>query len=63
MDEYGVEVAKAMTDKNGIAKTQIVANKNYQIEIRDGSKSLQSTAKMIAEGASGLDCKLTITLP
>jgi hypothetical protein len=63
MDEYGVEVAKAMTDKNGIAKTQIVANKNYQIEIRDGSKSLQSKAKMIAEGASGLDCKLTITLP
>ncbi len=50
MDEYGVEIAKAMTDKNGIAVTQIIADQSYFIEIRDGAKSLQSIHKIMASG-------------
>lgn len=50
MDEYGVEIAKAMTDKNGVAVTQIIADQSYQIEIRDGAKSLQSIYKIMAAG-------------
>lgn len=50
MDEYGVEIAKAMTDKNGIAVTQIIADQSYQIEIRDGAKSMQSIYKVMAAG-------------
>jgi hypothetical protein len=63
MDEYGVEVAKATTDKDGIAKTQIVANRSYQIEIRDGNKSLHSVSKMINSDANETDRKLSIELP
>lgn len=50
MDEYGVEIAKAMTDKNGVAVTQIIADQSYQIEIRDGAKSMQSIYKVLAAG-------------
>jgi tetratricopeptide (TPR) repeat protein len=50
MDEYGVEIAKAMTDKNGVAVTQIIADQSYQIEIRDGEKSLQSIYKLMPAG-------------
>lgn len=50
MDEYGVEIAKAMTDKNGIAVTQIIADQSYMIEIRDGNKSMQSIYKIMASG-------------
>ena len=50
MDEYGVEIAKAMTDKNGVAVTQIIADQSYQIEIRDGDKSMQSIYKVMAAG-------------
>ncbi|MEY2764186.1 MAG: hypothetical protein RLZZ205_610 [Bacteroidota bacterium] len=50
MDEYGVEIAKAMTDKNGVAVTQIIADQSYMIEIRDGNKSMQSIYKIMASG-------------
>jgi tetratricopeptide (TPR) repeat protein len=50
MDEYGVEIAKAMTDKNGVAVTQIIADQSYQIEIRDGDKSMQSIYKVMSAG-------------
>ncbi len=50
MDEYGVEIAKSMTDKNGIAVTQIIADQSYQIEIRDGAKSMQSIYKLLPAG-------------
>jgi hypothetical protein len=50
MDEYGVEIAKAITDKDGVAVTQIIADQSYQIEIRDGAKSLQSIYKIMAAG-------------
>lgn len=50
MDEYGVEIAKAMTDKNGVAVTQIIADQSYQIEIRDGEKSLRSIYKLMPAG-------------
>ncbi len=63
MDEYGVEVAKATTDKDGLAKTQIIANRSYQIEIRDGNKSLHSAMKTINTGASEGDRRLSIQLP
>jgi len=63
MDEFGVEVADATTDKNGVAKTQIVANKTYQIEIRDGNKSLQSVFKPMNLNASEADRTLNITIP
>jgi hypothetical protein len=63
MDEYGVEVAKATTDKDGIAKTQIVANRSYQIEIRDGNDSLHSVSKMMSSESNETERKLSIQLP
>ncbi|MEY4329815.1 MAG: hypothetical protein RL609_563, partial [Bacteroidota bacterium] len=50
-------------DKDGLAKTQIIANRSYQIEIRDGNKSLHSNMKTINAGASEVDRRLSIQLP
>ncbi len=65
IEENGLEIGKAKTDKKGVATNLIQVNKKYRVEIRDGSEVIQSDWLYISSDASKSDAERTflITLP
>ena len=65
IEENGLEIGKAKTDKKGVATNLIQVNKKYRVEIRDGSEVIQSDWLYISSDASKSEAERTflITLP
>jgi Tfp pilus assembly protein PilF len=65
IEENGLEIGKAQTDKKGVATNLIQVNKKYRTEIRDGSEVIQSDWLYISSDKTKSDADRTfvITLP